>query len=129
MTERERVAAGGGVAEPVEREIVAAAAARASWHGRSGRTHNGHRMWQRLASWASIGRLVIAADLEGVCLATGTACASGSPEPPAVLAALGIDRDQRLGVVRASLGETTTEADVIDEAVGRLGRVFSRLAG
>ena len=72
--------------------------------------------------------LVIAADLEGVCLATGTACASGSPEPPAVLAALGIDRDQRLGVVRASLWETTTEAD-ITWAVSRMSAVFARLRG
>jgi cysteine desulfurase len=70
--------------------------------------------------------LVMAADLEGVCLSTGTACASGSSEPPAILAALGLESRLIAGTFRASLGRTTTRAD-IDEAVECLRRVFVRL--
>jgi cysteine desulfurase len=70
--------------------------------------------------------LVMAADLEGVCLGTGTACASGSSEPAAILTALGIAEHIRSGVIRASLGVTTTEADVL-RATARLGAVFARL--
>lgn len=71
---------------------------------------------------------VMAADLEGVCLSTGTACASGSREPPAVLAAIGLTAPLIAGTIRASFGRTTTDAD-IDEAVSSLRRVFDRLAG
>ena len=71
--------------------------------------------------------VAMAADLAGVCLATGTACASGSSEPPAVLAALGLPERFHRGGVRLSLAATTT-ADLVDEAIVRLGRVFSRLA-
>jgi len=69
----------------------------------------------------------MAADLAGVCLATGTACASGSSEPPPVLAAVGLPERFRQGGLRLSIAATTTAA-AIDEAVARLGGVFSRLA-
>lgn len=69
----------------------------------------------------------MAADQAGVCLATGTACASGSSEPPPVLAAIGLPERFRQGGLRLSLAATTTAA-AIDEAVARLGGVFSRLA-
>jgi cysteine desulfurase len=68
----------------------------------------------------------MAADLSGVCLATGTACASGSAEPPAILAALGLPERSRTGGLRLSLARTTTEAD-IEHAVARLEVVFGRL--
>jgi len=71
--------------------------------------------------------VAMAADLAGICLATGTACASGSSEPPAVLAALGLPERFHRGGVRLSLAVTTT-ADLVDEAIARLGAVFSRLA-
>mgnify|MGYP002629466454 CR=1 FL=1 len=70
--------------------------------------------------------LVMAADLEGVCLATGTACASGSSEPPAILAALGIDAQLRTSVVRASFSPTLTDEDMT-RAIARLKSVFARL--
>lgn len=130
VTERERVAARvAALRHRLEREIVAAAAAA----GLVGTVIGADT--QRAPHVAAFGILgidrqvlVIAADLEGVCLATGTACASGSPEPPAILAALGIDHDLQLSVVRASLGETTTEAD-ITWAVSRMSAVFARLRG
>jgi cysteine desulfurase len=70
--------------------------------------------------------LVMAADLEGLCLASGTACASGSATPAPALVAMGLPAAVALGAVRISLGRTTTEDDVT-EAVDRLGRVFRRL--
>ena len=70
--------------------------------------------------------LVMAADLDGVCLATGTACASGSSEPPAILAALGIDAQLRTSVVRASFSPTLTDEDMT-RAIARLKSVFARL--
>ena len=69
--------------------------------------------------------LVMAADVAGLCLATGTACASGASEPPAVLRALGIDPALGQGVIRASFGVTTTENDV-DHAIASLTAIFSR---
>lgn len=63
--------------------------------------------------------LAIAADLAGVCLATGRACASGSSEPAPALVAMGLDPTIVRGAVRLSVGRTTT-ADEIDQAVERL---------
>ena len=63
--------------------------------------------------------VAMAADLAGVCLATGTACASGSSEPAPALVAMGLGSEVVRGAVRLSVGRTTTEAD-IDQAVERL---------
>ena len=63
--------------------------------------------------------LAMAADLAGICLATGTACASGSSEPSPTLVAMGLAPDLVRSAVRLSVGRTTTEAD-IDLAVERL---------
>jgi cysteine desulfurase len=70
---------------------------------------------------------VMAADLEGVCTATGTACASGSSEPSPALVAMGLPEAVVEAAVRFSFGRETTAA-VVDEAVARLGRVLSRMA-
>jgi cysteine desulfurase len=63
--------------------------------------------------------LAMAADLAGVCLATGTACASGSSEPSPALVAMGLGPDVVRSAVRLSVGRSTTAAD-IDQAVARL---------
>ena len=70
--------------------------------------------------------LVMAADLEGLCLASGTACASGSATPAPALLAMGLPEAAARGAVRFSLGRTTT-ADDVAEAAARLGRVLRRL--
>jgi cysteine desulfurase len=70
--------------------------------------------------------VAMAADLAGVCLATGTACASGSAEPPAILAALDLPEPFRRGAIRLSLARTTTEDD-IERALVRLEVVFRRV--
>lgn len=82
-----------------------------------------------LVALAGVDRQVaaLAADMEGVCLATGTACASGSTEPPAILAALGVPARFRDGGLRLSLGTTTTPTDV-EAAITKLADVFTRLA-
>ena len=63
--------------------------------------------------------LLIRLDLEGVAASAGSACAAGSLEPSHVAAAIGLDERHRLGVVRFSLGRTTSAADV-DEVIRRL---------
>ena len=69
--------------------------------------------------------LAMAADLAGVCLATGTACASGSSEPAPALVAMQLPRECVRGAVRCSFGRTTTVADV-DLAVDRLAGLLRR---
>jgi cysteine desulfurase len=55
---------------------------------------------------------VIAFDLEGVAVSSGAACSSGKVQPSHVLAAMGVSPTLLRGAVRASLGWSTTEADV-----------------
>ncbi len=69
---------------------------------------------------------VMAADLAGVAVATGTACASGSQEPAPALIAMGLDRWLVQAAVRFSFGRPTTASD-IDEAVIRIGQILQRL--
>jgi cysteine desulfurase len=51
-------------------------------------------------------------DLRGIAISTGAACSSGSPEPSAVLLALGLQRKQALEAVRFSLGPENTLQEV-----------------
>ena len=69
--------------------------------------------------------LVMAADLEGLCCSTGTACASGSGEPAPALVAAGLPAEIVRSAVRFSLGRGTTATD-IDDAVTILQRILSR---
>jgi cysteine desulfurase len=55
---------------------------------------------------------VIAFDLEGVAVSSGSACSSGKVAPSHVLAAMGVGSDLARGAVRVSLGAATTENDV-----------------
>ena len=71
---------------------------------------------------------VMAADLAGVCLATGTACSSGASEPAPAVAALGLPAGWAESVVRFSVGWTTTPAE-IDTAVARLAGVLEVMRG
>lgn len=50
----------------------------------------------------------VLASLPGVAASTGSACHAGSVELSAVLAAMGVAKDEGMGAVRFSLGRTTT---------------------
>jgi cysteine desulfurase len=70
--------------------------------------------------------LLIALDLQGVAVSTGSACASGSLEPSHVLTAMGLSRDEVRGSLRVSLSALTTR-DEIDDAVAALEETVNRL--
>lgn len=70
--------------------------------------------------------LVIALDLEGVAVSTGSACSSGTIEPSHVLRAMGLSAARVQGAVRFSLGPGTTDADV-DLVVNILPGMVARL--
>ncbi len=55
---------------------------------------------------------VIAFDLEGVAVSSGAACSSGKVQPSHVLAAMGVLPPLTRGAMRASLGWSTTAADI-----------------
>ena len=56
--------------------------------------------------------LVLSLDRQGVAVATGSACTSGSSDPSHVLLAMGVDPALAQGSVRFSLGRLNTAADV-----------------
>lgn len=56
--------------------------------------------------------LLIRLDLEGIAASAGSACTSGSLEPSHVGAAIGLERRFGTGVIRFSLGRTTTEGEI-----------------
>lgn len=70
--------------------------------------------------------LLIALDLRGIAVSTGSACASGSLEPSHVLQALGLTRDEVRGSLRFSLGAYTTREE-IEYAVSVLAETVVRL--
>lgn len=56
--------------------------------------------------------LILQLDKRGICVSGGSACASHSLDPSHVLTAMNIGRDQALGMLRFSLGPTTTEEEI-----------------
>jgi cysteine desulfurase len=65
---------------------------------------------------------VIAFDLGGVAVSSGSACSSGKVKRSHVLDAMGVDRELAESALRFSLGWTTTQAD-IDKAIAVFGKV------
>ena len=72
--------------------------------------------------------LVYAADLKGVCIAAGSACASASIKPSHVLLAMGMGEKAAKESVRISLGKDNTE-DEMREAATILKEIVLRLRG
>ena len=70
--------------------------------------------------------LLVNLDLEGVAVASGSACASGSPEPSPVLKAMNVPPEYINSPVRFSLGRENTMEE-IDYAVDVLEKVTKRL--
>jgi cysteine desulfurase len=70
--------------------------------------------------------LLIALDLEGVAVSTGSACSSGTLEPSHVLKAMGLSSHRAQNSIRFSLGAGNTE-EQIDHVVEILPRIVSKL--
>jgi cysteine desulfurase len=70
--------------------------------------------------------LLIALDLKGFAVSSGSACSSGATEPSHVLAAIGLTREQARSSVRFSLGRSNTE-DQIDALIDAVVQVVTRL--
>ncbi len=70
--------------------------------------------------------LAVRLDLEGVAVATTSACAAKVESPPHVLLAMGVPPELALGSLRFSLGEGNTEAEV-DEVAGLVIRLLPEL--
>ena len=74
--------------------------------------------------------LLIALDLKGIAVSTGSACASGSVEPSHVLTAMGLAREEVRGSLRFSLSAYTTRDEIdyvvaaMEETVGRLRQML-----
>jgi len=70
--------------------------------------------------------LLIALDLEGVAVSTGSACSSGSLEPSHVLKAMGLPNARTRNALRFSLGARTTDAEV-DAVIAVLPSLVGKL--
>jgi len=70
--------------------------------------------------------LLIALDLEGFAVSTGSACSSGTLEPSHVLRAMGLPAHRTQNSIRFSLGAGNTEAEV-DALVTKLPGVVAKL--
>jgi cysteine desulfurase len=70
--------------------------------------------------------LLIALDLEGVAVSTGSACSSGTLEPSHVLRAMGLPTHRTQNSIRISLGAGNTDAEV-DYFLDKLPKVVAKL--
>lgn len=75
--------------------------------------------------------IVLALDVCGICVSTGSACSTENPEPSHVLIAMGLDAQEAQGSIRMSLGRETREQDIdftvsaLVDTVERLRRISS----
>jgi cysteine desulfurase len=96
----------------------------------------------RLPNTANLGfegvsaqSLLVALDLRGVAVSTGSACSSGAIEPSQVLRAMGVPEPRLTASLRISLGHASSEedvercAEVMREEVRRLRRTARGRAG
>ena len=70
--------------------------------------------------------LLIALDLEGIAVSTGSACSSGTLEPSHVLRAMGLSSHRTQNSIRISLGAGNTDAEA-DTFLQKLPPVVSKL--
>jgi cysteine desulfurase len=70
--------------------------------------------------------LLIALDLEGIAVSTGSACSSGTLEPSHVLRAMGLPTHRAQNSIRISLGALNTDEEV-DAFLEKLPRVVAKL--
>ena len=72
--------------------------------------------------------LLIALDLEGIAVSTGSACSSGTLEPSHVLKAMGLPSHRTQSSLRFSLGMLSTQ-DEVDRVIEVLPRLVQKLRG
>jgi cysteine desulfurase len=72
--------------------------------------------------------LLIALDLEGIAVSTGSACSSGTLEPSHVLKAMGFPAHRTQNSIRFSLGSGNTESE-IDRVIAVLPALVEKLRG
>ena len=70
--------------------------------------------------------VLMAADLSGVAISTGSACASGSSDLSPVLVAMGLEKSVTEGAVRISVSPFNTESE-IDTASDRIINIINNL--
>ncbi len=70
--------------------------------------------------------LIVALDLAGFSVSSGSACTSGQTDPSHVLLALGLDREVAQGSLRVTVGRDTTGADV-EAFLAALPQVVERI--
>ena len=70
--------------------------------------------------------LLIALDLEGIAVSTGSACSSGTLEPSHVLKAMNLSSHRAQNSIRFSLGASNTE-EQIDHVIAVLPRIVTKL--
>ncbi len=70
--------------------------------------------------------LLIALDLEGIAVSTGSACSSGTLEPSHVLKAMGFNAHRAQNSIRFSLGASNTDAEV-DRVLAVLPKMVEKL--
>jgi cysteine desulfurase len=74
--------------------------------------------------------LLIALDLRGFAVSSGSACSSGATEPSHVLEAIGLAREQAKSSIRISLGRSNTleQVDALTEAIVQVVAHLRKLA-
>lgn len=70
--------------------------------------------------------LVVALDLEGICVSSGPACSSGASTPSHVLTAMGVAAGLATGSIRVSVGWGSTDADA-DRLLAILPKAVEKL--
>jgi cysteine desulfurase len=141
-TENVPAIVGMGVAARLSTEKMAAEAARVGAlrdrledgirRSVTGTAINGERM-SRVPNTTNISfdrveaeSLLIALDLEGVAVSTGSACSSGTLEPSHVLRAMGLPTHRTQNSLRFSLGAFSTDAEV-DRVIEILPKLVDKL--
>jgi len=113
-----------GLRDEFEQRLTAVVTGRLEYNGnlapRSGHVSN--------VSFPGLDRqaILLAADMAGLAISTGSACASGSSEPSPVLMAMGLESGLVEGALRISFGVPTTRAEV-NLAVERISRIVNGL--